>query len=158
MANLGTTFAAEELPSGGSYEVLPAGWYEATISSAEIKNTKSGTGRYIAIRYDILGPTHQGRVVFGNLNIENANPKAEEIGRQQLRSMMEAIGLPRLNDTDQLLGANIKIKLKIEKDEQYGDKNQVNGFAVLGNRPTTAPSASKPAAAKPAGGAPPWAR
>lgn len=159
MANLGTTFAADELPqSTNSFEALPAGWYDAAIAGAEIKNTKSGTGRYIAIRYDILGPTHQGRVVFGNLNIENASAKAEEIGRQQLRALMEAIGLPRLNDTDQLLGANVKIKLKIERDDQYGDRNNVAQFASLGKPATAASAAPKPAAAKPAGGAPPWAR
>lgn len=155
MANLGTTFITDEMPSGGSYECLPAGWYTATINNAEIKNTKSGTGRYIAVRYDITGPSHQGRVVFGNINIENANPKAEEIGRQQLRLIMEAIGLARLTDTDQLIGGNLKIKLKIEKNDQYGEKNEVCGFSFAGG------SAPKPVASAPAAkpsNAPPWAR
>lgn len=158
MANLGTSFVADEMPSGGSYEVLPAGWYTATINDVQVKQTKSGTGRYMAIRYDITGPTHQGRVVYSNVNFENANPKAEEIGRQQLRSLMEAVGLTRLTDSDQLIGHSVKIKLKIEKDEQYGDKNQVNGFGSAGSagaapRPAQAPAPS----AKPAN-APPWAR
>lgn len=158
MANLGTSFVTEEMPSGGNYEVLPAGWYTATINDVQVKQTKSGTGRYMAIRYDITGPTHQGRVVYSNVNFENANPKAEEIGRQQLRSLMEAVGLTRLTDSDQLIGHSVKIKLKIEKDEQYGDKNQVNGFSSAGSAgaaprpaPTSAPSA-KPT------NAPPWAR
>lgn len=158
MANLGTTFIADDLPSGGSYEVLPAGWYHATITGAEVKSTKSGSGRYIAVRYDITGPSHEGRVIFGNLNIENDNPKAEEIGRQQLRSIMEAAGLAKLTDSEQLIGSTIKIKLKVKNDQQYGDKNEVAGFASLGSAP---PAASKPAASsagsKPAN-APPWAR
>jgi hypothetical protein len=156
MANLGTTFITDEMPAGGSYEVVPAGWYTATIHSAEIKDTKARTGRYIAIRYDITGPSHEGRVAFGNINIENPNPKAEEIGRQQLRSLMESIGLARLTDTDQLIGGNLKIKLKIEKSEQYGDKNEVSGYASNGAAPPKIASAPAPAAK--ASNAPPWAR
>jgi hypothetical protein len=156
MAILSTPFLADDLPSGGgSYEALPAGWYTATINGAEVKTTKSGTGKYIAVRYDITGPTHQGRVVFGNLNIENANPKAEEIGRQQLRALMEAVGLSKLNDTDQLLGGSLKIKLKIESDAQYGDRNQVSGFSSAGG---VAPKAAAATPAAKSSSAPPWAR
>jgi hypothetical protein len=156
MAILSTPFLADDLPSGGgSYEALPAGWYTATINGAEVKATKSGTGKYIAVRYDITGPTHQGRVVFGNLNIENANPEAEEIGRQQLRALMEAVGLSKLNDTDQLLGGSLKIKLKIKSDAQYGDRNQVSGFSSAGG---VAPKAAASTPAAKSSSAPPWAR
>jgi hypothetical protein len=158
MANLGTAFITDEMPSGGNYECLPAGWYTAIINSAEIKATKSGTGRYIAVRYDVTGPTHQGRAVFGNINIDNANPKAEEIGRQQLRSLMESIGLAKLTDTDQLIGGNVKIKLKVENDPQYGDRNQVNGFASISGAAPLKPAASAPAPATKSSSAPPWAR
>jgi hypothetical protein len=111
MAFLSQSFAVDELPqgSGGNFEPLPAGWYQATITSAELKKTKAGTGEYIAIRYDILGPTHQGRVVFGNLNIANPNQKAEEIGRQQLRELMVSIGLNSVSDTDQLIGLTSRV-------------------------------------------------
>lgn len=157
MAILSTPFVADDLPAGnsGTYEALPAGWYTATIAGAEIRQTKSGSGRYIAVRYDITGPTHQGRVIFSNLNIENMSAKAEEIGRQQLRALMEAIGLPKLGDTDQLIGLNVKIKLKVEKDEQYGDKNQVSAFAANGSAPAAKPAAAASASKS---AAPPWAR
>jgi hypothetical protein len=159
MANLGKSFLADDLPSGGSYECLPAGWYTATIHSAELKQTKAGTGQYIAVRYDITGPSHEGRVVYGNINTENANPKAEEIGRQQLRSIMEALGIARLTDTDQLIGGNLKVKLKIKSDPQYGDKNEVSGFGSAGASPPKAmASAPAPAPATKSSSAPPWAR
>lgn len=158
MANLGTAFIADDMPSGGSYEALPAGWYHANISGAEVKATKSGTGRYIAVKYSITGPTHEGRVVFGNLNIENPNPKAEEIGRQQLRSLMEAIGLSKLTDSDQLIGGSLKIKLKIESDEQYGDRNQVAGYSSTGSTPSAGKVSSAPLPAPKSSSAPPWAR
>ena len=156
MAMLGTPFITDELPQGntGSYEVLPAGWYTATINAADVKQTKSGTGRYIAVRYDITGPTHQGRVVFSNLNIENANPEAEKLARQQLRALMESIGIAKLENTDQLIGSNVKVKLKIERNEQYGDKNQVAAFS----KQEGSVAAKAPAPATKASAAPPWAR
>ena len=162
MANLGETFEVSALPQGntGNFDPLPPGWYSATMSAAEIKNTKTGTGQYIALRYDITGPTHQGRVVFGNLNIRNQSPKAEEIGRQQLGDICRAIGLARVGDTDQLIGNSLMIKLDIEKSEQYGDKNQVKGFKPIAGGAPSVPvrsSVQNPAAA-PTKAAPPWAK
>ena len=164
MAFLGQTFNTDDLPQGNAYEPLPAGWYTATITAAELKPTKDGSGQYIKVRYDITGPTHQGRVVFGNLNIKNPNPKAEEIGRQQLGEIMRAIGLAKVTDTDQLIGGSLQIKLEIRTQEGYAPNNDVKGFkATSGSVPTPA-AASAPAqtaAAAPAASgkaAPPWAQ
>ena len=77
MAFLGQAFSADQLPqgNGGNYDPLPPGWYTVNITQAELKSTAAGDGQYIKMRYDITGPTHEGRVVFGNLNIRNPNPK-----------------------------------------------------------------------------------
>ena len=161
MAFLTETFDVNELPVGNAnnFEPLPAGWYTCTISQAELKDTKAGNGQYIKLRYDITGPSHQGRVVFGNLNIKNANLKAEEIGRQQLGEIMRAIGLAKVADTDQLIGGQISIKLDIKQDAQYGASNEVRGFkSVSGSvapSVTAAPAATPAAVAK---AAPPWAK
>jgi hypothetical protein len=159
MANLGEIFDVEFLPQGKtSFDPIPPGWYTVTIASAEVKATKNGTGQYIAIRYDVTGPTHQGRVIFGNLNIRNQSPKAEEIGRQQLGEICRAIGLAKVGDTDQLIGNALSIKVDIEKSEQYGDKNQVRGFKpIAGGAPPRVATAAATAAA-PAKAAPPWAK
>ena len=166
MAFLGQTFDANELPqgNGGNYDPLPAGWYNANITSAELKPTKDGSGQYIKVRYDITGPSHQGRVVFGNLNIKNASAKAEEIGRQQLGEIMRAIGLAKVTDTDQLIGGSLSIKLDVRAaTEQYAAQNEVKGFkAITGSAPTFAAPAASPAASAPSAApgkaAPPWAK
>ena len=163
MAFLNEEFNVNELPQGnGNFEPLPAGWYTATISQSELKATKAGNGQYIKLRYDITGPSHQGRVVFGNLNIKNANPKAEEIGRQQLGDIMRAIGLAKVTDTDQLIGGQIAIKLEVKEDAQYGASNEVKGFkSVSGSAAPAAAipqSQSNPAPSASAKAAPPWAK
>jgi hypothetical protein len=97
--------------------------------------------------------------VFGNLNIRNQSPKAEEIGRQQLGDICRAIGLARVGDTDQLIGNSLMIKLDIEKSEQYGDKNQVKGFKpIAGGAPKVVGMVVSIPAAAPAKAAPPWAK
>ena len=164
MAFLSQPIETKDLPQGndGDFQPLPAGWYTAKITSAELKQTNAKTGEYIKIRYDIIGPSHQGRVVFGNLNIKNANPKAEEIGRQQLGDLMRAIGLARVTDTDQLIGGTLQIKLSIKPaSDQYEAGNEVKAYKAaeggipampVSTTPSTAPAQATAAAS------PPWAR
>lgn len=159
MAQLGYTISQNDLPedNGGDFAPIPAGQYTARIADASIENTKAGTGQYIKLRLDITGPSHEGRVVFSNLNIKNPSQKAEEIGRQQLGAIMRAINLPSLQDTDQLIGGNLSIKVGIRKSEEYGDQNEVKAYkAVEGSAaPAPAQAAQQPAAA-PASGKPSW--
>ena len=158
MSFLGEAFNVDDMPQGnGSFDPLPAGTYTANITRADLRDTKDGTGKMIAIRYDITGPTHQGRVVFANLNIRNKSPRAEEIGRQQLGDIMRAIGLKSVEDTDQLIGGSLQIKVEIEKKEGYEARNVVKGFKALSGSPAPAPAAQA-ASAPVAGAAPPWAR
>jgi len=158
MSFLGQEYVAAELPEGKSFEPVPAGWYSVQIVSAELRPTKAGDGEYIAIRYDITGPEYQGRVVFGNLNLKNKNPKAEEIGRQQLGELMRSIGLASARDTDQLIGGTLDVKLSIRKSDEWGDKNEVKAFraSIACSMPTNAKPPTSNGGAKAA--APPWAK
>ena len=132
-----------EASSEDQFSPIPAGWYTAVVSSARIQTTKAGTGEYISVRLDITGPESEGRVVFTNLNIRNPSPKAEEIGRQQLGEMMRAIGLSKINDTDQLLGGNLEVKITVRDDPNWGPGNNVKAFkAIKGS--TLPPAVSKP--------------
>ena len=167
MAQLGQVFNTQDLPenSGGDFSPIPAGWYTAKISEAELKTTKAGNGQYINVRYDITGPEYQGRVVFGMLNITNPSQKAEDIGRAQLGELLRAIGLPRIGDTDELIGHDVQIKTKIQKSEEYGDKNVVTNWKSAGGT-GFAPSNDGVPFEQPVGGAqaenggskPPWAQ
>ena len=157
---LNEEFSIDTLSKGSNnFEALPPAIYEATITQAELKDTKAGTGQYIKIRYDIVGPTHQGRVVFGNFNIKNPNPKAEEIGRQQLGEMMTAIGIAKVNNTDQLIGARLKIKLVVRSSEEYGEQNDIKGWSsVSGASIPKVSETSESTTAATSKASPPWAK
>lgn len=158
MAFLGTTIRADELPesTGGDFAPIPAGEYTVSIAAADLTPTKDGTGQYIKLKLNVIAPTHQGRVLFANLNIRNQSAKAEEIGRQQLGAVMRAIGLATIEDTDQLIGGTLIAKVDIRTSEQYGAQNEVKAYKPLSG----AAPASKPqqATAQPQAAAAPTKR
>ena len=45
MAFLNQEINVNDLPQGTNYEVLPEGWYTASITKAELQATKDGTGQ-----------------------------------------------------------------------------------------------------------------
>ena len=118
-----------------SFDLLPAGWYQMFISKAELRPTKSG-GSMISVTYDVTGPTHQGRKVFGNFNWENANPVAQEIGRKQFAQQVRALGLPGIQSLDDLINLPFdgKVGIQKSKDPQYEDSNRVTAFAAAGSK------------------------
>lgn len=150
------TFDASEVPvAERSFELLPAGWYSATITGAEVRATKNGTGSYLRVEFTVADPA--GRRVWSNYNVRNANSAAETIGRQQLAELLRAVGKPRLGDTDELLGSAVSIKVKVrEAANGYDASNEVAGSKALDGAAPPAPTAPK--AAAPTKAAPPWAK
>lgn len=132
MARLGEEFVAIDLPddgfSGEGY--VPAGWYNVQITEAELKTTRKGNGKYIKLRLDIISGAFQGRVIFANINTHNPNPVAQDIGRAELRKLMEATEIDVLDDTDQLIFNSISVKVTVKDDPVYGKGNEVRGYAA----------------------------
>ena len=111
------------------FDPIPAGEYEAVINSAEWKDTKAGTGRYLQLEFE-LTKEYESRRVWENLNLDNPNQKAVDIANSALSSICHALGIENLTDTDQLLNKPLFIKLSIQKDETYGDKNRVRKYTA----------------------------
>lgn len=165
MAYLGQTFnVADHVPS--SPDPVPAGWYTAKITDAKVKDTKAGTGNFLEVTFSIIGPSYEGRCVWGRFNLKNPNPQAEQIGQAQFMDMARAIGLEVVDDSDQLLGGELDIKVTVKKgDEQYSDSNDVKGFkalqgmTVITQKPVQKPTPQPVGAGAPAKAAtPPWAK
>ena len=160
MAFLGKEIDVDTVPES-DYTPIPAGDYHLKITDCELKDARSG-GTYIKLSYDVIGPSHQGRKVFGMITISNPSQKAEEIGSQQVASLCRALGIKKLSDTDQLIGGEFTGSVAIKPgsdDGKYGPQNEVKRYKSLDN---AAPfvAAPKPAAtAAPASdGKPPWAK
>jgi len=150
MARFGFT-AAEYEPDtggGGSYDPIPEGEYQLMCEEAEDKKTSAGTGVYIKAKFRVLGPSHEGRFIFMNFNIQNPSAKAEEIGRRQVSGWAAACGRPNAADTDELLNLPFNADIGIEPGSgNYGPQNRIKAYKIAGSAP--APKAAPAPAAKP---------
>jgi hypothetical protein len=79
------------------------------------------------------------------VNIRNSSVKAQEIGLANLNAIMRSVGIAVLQDTDQLIGGNLKIKVKISPAKDgYEASNDVNGWEALeGSQPPAPPKAEE---------------
>ncbi|MEG1501939.1 MAG: DUF669 domain-containing protein [Synergistaceae bacterium] len=113
---------------------IPAGEYTLQVTKANVEPTKNGTGLIVKAEFDVIGPSHQGRKIFGNFNIRNESAMAEKIGKQQLKSLMVAGHVQEpLVDTDQLLGATVRAGVIIRPESgQYAARNEVKSFKEVG--------------------------
>ena len=111
---------------------IPAGKYTATITEADIEKSKSGEATMIKLRLDVTGPKHAGRVVFDRIIVHHTNPskqKSAEIGVETFAVLAVSTGFDtRPNDTKLLIGKSVGIKVKIERSEEYGDRNNVSYY------------------------------
>lgn len=76
-----------------SFSLIPDGTYRAVVAGMLYKQTKTGTGAYLAATFQIADGVHEGRMVWQNFNIENVNEKAQQIGRSQFKSLLKALGI-----------------------------------------------------------------
>lgn len=118
-------FDATNVPQAGLPDPLPAGDYTMQVVDSELKPTKAPGGMLLKLTLQVIDGQHAGRKVFDNINLQNANPVAVEIGQQQLSSYCHATGCIQLGDSQQLHGIPIRVKVTIRKSEQYGDSNEV---------------------------------
>lgn len=139
-------------PDAG-FEVLPAGWYNVAIDESEMKPTKDGSGSYLNLRFNILDGQYHGRKLFHRLNLNNANAIAKEIAFKQLSAIGHAVGVLNIQDSSQLHGLPMKIRVKIRAgDGQYDDSNDVTTFKNINHvvAGAAAPAAPVPPVAAPA--------
>ena len=132
MAQLPSVFNAKDSDKMGGFEPVPAGWYIAEVAKSEYKATAAKTGHYLTCQIKILEPEeHKGRVVFNLLNLDNPNQTAVEIAQKELASMCEACGLDELEDSTELHGIPMGIRLAIEPaDANWPAKNKIKAYKL----------------------------
>jgi len=125
-----------------NFEPLPDGNYVVVAQEAQVKETKARTGKYIGLKFSISEPSeYSKRFLFANLNVQNANPKAQEIGLKQLRGLMDAVGIKgdKLTDVNQLVG--IPLSVYVNSKERDGKmENKICSFDPLAPNQMKAPS------------------
>ncbi len=164
MASLDIEFSAEEIKAAGEnrFELIPVGNYIAQIVKSEVRANKDGFGSRLSLQFQITEGEKRGRTLFQDVTLKNASEKAVKIGREQLAQLARACGLTRVQDSAQLHGIDMQIRVAIREDKtgQYEPRNEIKRFEPLGNHGQAAPAshAAPAAPTAPAGRAMPWKR
>lgn len=125
MAGLGNKFNAQEhdTEQRDSFENLPDGIYRLEVIQSEVKPTSKGDGTLLSLRYGVIEPEQfKGRLIFGNITLENPNSQAQEIGQKQLASLCRAIGVSEISDSDELHFQGFVAKVGLSKARTVGTK------------------------------------
>lgn len=158
----GEAVSTDHAEAATGFDALPPGWYPVLIDSAEIKDTKAGNGKYLKLGLSVVGEKFANRKLWPNINLQNPNPKAVEIGMRELAGLGQACGLTAISDTAELVNKQIDVRVKIGKARDgYEPGNEVTAYALPGSKTSGAQApAARPPASAAASDAPkrPWER
>lgn len=129
MANL-NGFNAANVDPATDYEAIPAGKYLAIISNSEMKPTKSGSGTYLELTFQVIEGQYKNRLLWSRLNLSNPNTQAVQIAQGELSAICRAVGVMQPKDSAELHNLPLQITVKVKKREDTGDVvNEVRGYA-----------------------------
>jgi hypothetical protein len=154
MTNFAFTRNDDDQDLGGStkYAPIPEGDYKAMITDSEMKPTRAGTGEYLQLVWEVTDGEHAARRIWDRLNLKNPSEKAVQIAERDLSSIMRALGLQQMQDTEELHYKELLVSVTIRKgDNGFEDSNEIKAYAPLG---ASAPAPTKEPAAAP--GKKPW--
>ena len=129
------------------FSPLPAGTYEAEIEKIETK-TSVNDDEYLALTFNVVEDGAVCRKLFDNFHLWNPNPKAIEISQRRMGALFKAAGFPTMGPTDDLLGRQVKVRVKVrEAANGYDAQNEVKNYLTSSSpRPMPPTSAAKSAA------------
>ena len=143
--------ASQVAPDTGLSDPVPAGWYNVMIDESEMKPTKQEGGMRLALRFNIIDGQYANRKIFSGLNLRNANPVAQEIAYKQLSAICHAVGVMQVQDSQQLHGRPLKVKVKVRAASgDYEASNEITAYKNI-NEQVDGPVGGAPT------GAAPWA-
>lgn len=145
-------FNAEEVAPSAGFDVIPAGKYQAVITESEMKPTKSGTGHYLELTFEVIDGEFKGRKLWSRLNLENPNEQAVQIARADLSAICRAVNVLRPRDSAELHNLPLTISVRCRKNPENAETvNEIKGY-----EPRSGSFAPPQAPAKPVPA--PWAR
>ena len=126
----------------GGFQPVPEGEYSVVIDSAEIKETRKGDGRYLALAFRIVSMKSHGRLIFNNYNFVNPNEKAVQIARKEMKKLCLAVGINReITDINEFINRELNIKVKVDEYEYNGETKKSNKITHYIKHETPAPQA-----------------
>jgi len=146
-------FNANDVDPAVGFDPIPAGKYLAIITESEMKDTKSGDGKYLQFTFQVLEGEFKGRMLWARLNLDNPKATTVKIARAELSAICRAVGVMAPKDSVELHNLPLIITVAHKKRKDTGEiTNVIKGY----DRKEAV--AARPAAAGSNNGTPPWKR
>jgi hypothetical protein len=146
-------FNANDVDPAVGFDPIPAGKYLAIITESEMKDTKSGDGKYLQFTFQVLEGEFKGRMLWARLNLDNPKATTVKIARAELSAICRAVGVMAPKDSVELHNLPLIITVGHKKRKDTGEiTNVIKGY----DRKEAV--AARPAAAGSNNGTPPWKR
>lgn len=144
-------FDANAVEPAGDFEPIPAGKYLAVIIESEMKPTKSGSGSYLQLSFQVTDGPFAKRLLWSRLNLDNPNETARKMAEAELSAICRAVGVLAPNDSVELHNLPLVIHVRCKKRSDTGEiTNEIKGYAQK--------DAPAPPAANATNSPPPWKR
>ena len=155
MSNLNGFNASDVEPAVG-FDPIPAGKYLAIITESEMKPTKSGTGQYLQLTFQIIDGALKGRLLWARLNLVNPSDMAVKIARSELSAICRAVGVMAPKDSIELHNLPLVVSVACKKRDDTGEiTNEIKGYAKRSADAATGMTVPQPSEN---GSVPPWKR
>ncbi|MGE8446746.1 MAG: DUF669 domain-containing protein [Comamonas sp.] len=142
-------FKADEVKD--DFAILPPGAYFAIITSSEQKVNKAGTGKYLAVVYEVIDGPAKGRKIFSNLNLWNASEAACKIAKIELSKICKALGINAPRDSSELHNKAMKLMVEVTMGtDKQGNAREENKIKEWHPATGAAPALTTSAAPAPA--------
>lgn len=129
MVSLGN-FDARQVDPSTVFEPVPAGKYVAVIVASQQKDTRSGSGQYLELTFQIVEGEYAGRQLWARLNLSNPNAQTVKIARAELSAICRAVGVMTPRDSSDLHNLPLLITVRCKKRQDTEEiTNEVRGFA-----------------------------
>ena len=110
------------------FGAIPAGDYDAIITESKWESTKSGNGKFLTLKLQILNGQYQNRVLWDRLNLINPNAQAVQIAKGTLSAICRAVDVLTPKDSAELHNRPLKIAVKVGKDDKGNPANEIKGY------------------------------
>lgn len=152
MASL--NISTEELPEPTSLGPVPQGEYLCEIVESDVTETATSQGRRVLLTFQVIDGDFAGAHIWERADIDRVSISKRDgselrIDAARFNSLMKALNVGVLDDTAQLHGLPVMVRVVVEQREGYNPKNEIKGYRAAGHS-APAPVARPAPAARPA--------
>ena len=122
---------------------LPPGEYLMAIAKTDRRETKSGTGAFVEIEFEVIDGPMKGKRAWKRLNLWNQSAQTVQIAQSELSTICRAAGRLKPKLSEELHGIPMIVRIGRRKDNP--EQTEPKGYGSASGRPPAAQTRAEPA-------------